>query len=448
MTERTKEERIVLAKMFSILLRTDGFSTSGKRRVKKEVKGKDGKRHLQTFWVSQKPPENPLGLKKETINRAIKQARQTGNAVQIGVSSKLVDNTPINKTFESLIYTYGEENRYKKRSIDFILEKEPVLTRMEAIGIKAYLSADYENINHILRGDLLIRGNSELVSHDRGVSIPVGRIESGTTLREGGVGSKWVALGKLAKQSIEKLPTLSPESLERSVAMSNQKYAPSIDDFNNDSEWSYSRNAATGEIEGSGTLRRVISTDDVKSFASRMEIGSIVSDAGFCSTYIPVAHHEDYMAYWRGKANVEMRIDWKKDGTTQGRYVDHLKSEANEMEVLFPPGTAFRVDKVEKRRDSPFHQQKRRLAELKKIEKEILEKHHPLEDAMEAEEKTNGTNTEKYKEMEREGRDLRHKLSAIEEEQWKLSQSLFKLKKRKDIKQSEDMQLVIHLSEV
>lgn len=53
------------------------------------------------------------------------------------------------------------------------------------------------------------------------------------------------------------------------------------------------------------------------------------------------------MKYFSRNASVLYRIKPKLDGTSQGRYVDDFKNSNKEGEVLYPPGTKFKVNRVE-----------------------------------------------------------------------------------------------------
>lgn len=90
-------------------------------------------------------------------------------------------------------------------------------------------------------------------------------------------------------------------------------------------------------------VNRWLKIDDPEAFAAKYKEGGEVTEDGMFGTSILSANK---MAPFSAGANVTYDIKPKLDGTGKGHYVDHLKRKAHEGEILYEPGTKFKVTKV------------------------------------------------------------------------------------------------------
>lgn len=319
---------------------------TGRRRYwvqKEEVKKKKVKRR-------QSDEKTFPGVTIHDIRKATEIFNRTGKPVTIGRSSSFaLDGLPLTELEEKRISKWEEVNGFDSEKVDSIKKIEPKISDGEARGLATYLGNGYIKMNSVLRGELKVDGNY-LYAESRNITVHGTSISSESDLKNENLDEidHYSLYCKGVIESLKKLPPLSPESLESNFAKAKQYDAPPVESLQGGEDWNYHRDPQTGTVVGQGRLRRIIAVDDIEGFVKRYKEGEEVRDSGFVSSYVPVEGHKSIMHSIRRDGNVEFFIDWKKDGTSSGKYVDQFKRGSVELEVLYPPNTAFLVEKIEK----------------------------------------------------------------------------------------------------
>jgi hypothetical protein len=136
-----------------------------------------------------------------------------------------------------------------------------------------------------------------------------------------------VARVKAASSGLRKLPPVTADALDSLVSKGHKSALP------------YSGGVLTHGLKLEGV--------DLDSFVEKHKLaaksGSPVEAGKFLSTAWNEGGHPGFMS----KANVEIAVTAKMDGSGSGRLVDQYKNHLFENEILFPPDTKFKVTKVE-----------------------------------------------------------------------------------------------------
>ena len=295
-----------------------------------------------------------FGIKLKDIEKATKISKETGTPVTIGRSSSFaLDGVPLTekegKRLAEWVKAHGWENEEDSAKANAIQKAEPSITKAEAKGLDFYLSGGFRKMNSVLRGDLKVDAEY-LYAECQGLVVHGNSVEKESDLKNENLHEIdiYSICSKGAIQALDKLPPLSPESLASSLSKAKRYDAPPVESLQSGEDWNYHRDPQTGAVVGQGRVRRIIGVDDIDGFVQRYQEGQEVRDSGFVSTYVPVDGHKGIVRSIRRDGNVEFLIDWKKDETSGGKYIDHFKKINIELEVLFPPNTAFLVEKIER----------------------------------------------------------------------------------------------------
>ena len=355
------------------------FSTQGKQRVKKQVKGKDGKTFMQTFWVKGVPDaeerkstttKKKKVISSEDIKRAAKdRLLHPDRFGEIIAARDFFDgDKPLSGRQKKMVRDMFDRN-YDEEKVKNIMALYPSVTEEEAIGLAVYVGNRYREVNTVLRGKI---GINNVRKKDGEYEELVSVVDTDTRYLVGGIWVKsnepqdlhpsdfdgsevdyYNCAAKLARDCLKKMDLLSPESLRRDLKSRHE--LSHLDPEFADS-WMVTR-GRNGEIRvlgdkrdpRIGKLRRYISIDEDK-IQKMFKEGSVFEEHGFMSTSIPLESHSTYLYPFSRKSNVEMLIDWKKDNSS-GKFVDHIKSRGSQLqaEVLFPPGVKFIVESLEKK---------------------------------------------------------------------------------------------------
>lgn len=149
-----------------------------------------------------------------------------------------------------------------------------------------------------------------------------------------------MATNQLAASALAKLPRASKANIakiiEDRIAEGKVKYKKSE------------------KYNGQDTFNRFMTlpVKGVEAFAEKYKEGEIIAEEVFLATTHLDEKAEGMKSFARN-ANVQYKIKPKLDGTGNGRYVDHFKTKMKEGELLFPPGTRFKVNKVFNGKDLP-----------------------------------------------------------------------------------------------
>lgn len=94
-------------------------------------------------------------------------------------------------------------------------------------------------------------------------------------------------------------------------------------------------------------LNRWLTIDPPDAFLAKYKaaVGKTIKEENFFGTSHLDGDRGD-MALFASGATIEYKIKPKLNGKGQGRYVDHFKDGMNEGEVLYPPGSSFKVKDV------------------------------------------------------------------------------------------------------
>lgn len=286
----------------------------------------------------------------------------------------IVDGSPLAQSELDAIDSVMDSQFKTDRAKAKIQRTSPEITTQEAKSLAFYMEGSYEEMNRVMREDIgMERRGGKLIVNGETLS---GSIE-GLPQSETG---KMIAMSKAATQALEKMPVFSPESL-RSSLMSDHKLnflgrsqEERVEKLLTSEDWQIER-SKDGKITvppGKGQLHRYIDVEEsvLEQFAEKNKPGAIIRDDGFTSTAVPLSGHNGLLSSFN-KGNVLYKIDWKKDGTTKGRYVDHVKKSLLEFEVLYMPRTEFKVRSVAFGDGAEFNLElyKERKSKLKKMEK-------------------------------------------------------------------------------
>jgi len=181
---------------------------------------------------------------------------------------------------------------YHESKIGFALTFKPDFTRAEAWALSMYLGPAYycQGINRAL------------------LNLPMASDEKG----------KFLLIAKAAQSALEKLPPLTSQSLEQ-LPQPDERLPPT----------SY--------------LKRFVHYPN--EILAHYQVGQIRQEPNFFSTtywQAPIGQLQQYA----DRANTVFHVhilafqSW-------GKYVDGIKRQAREGEILFPPGTSFRVTQRE-----------------------------------------------------------------------------------------------------
>jgi len=301
-------------------------------------------RQKKRFYPKPEKERSPVqDLSKKDIEKGLDQG-----TLPFDHRGYIADGSPLAQSELDAIDQLYDEKHHADRCKAKIQRTNPSITNQEAKSLAFYMEGDYKRINEVMRndigmskdGDYLVVGGNYIDSIDSLPSSPA-----------------WtsVAVAKSAVQALDKLPVFSPESLE-SALLSEHKlnsYGRSQEErvrrVMDSDDWQVSRDSS-GKIvapEGKGYLLRHIDVpeENLEEFAKINSPGSVFRDDGFSSTAVPLRDHGGLLASFNA-GSVVYKIDWKKDGTTKGRYVDHVKRALLEYEVLFPPRTEFKIKSV------------------------------------------------------------------------------------------------------
>ncbi len=131
--------------------------------------------------------------------------------------------------------------------------------------------------------------------------------------------AKIEATNQLAINGYRKIPAITPEVVSQLAQQKGEEFDPSA------------------------PLQRHLKFDDPAAFIQKYKdsIGKdVVEDIHFATT------HKQELDWVQNDSNVSFRVVPKWDGTGQGRYIDNFKNGMSEGEIMFIPGTKFRVKNV------------------------------------------------------------------------------------------------------
>lgn len=297
--------------------------------------------------------ENKFRLTAERVRKAPEGKRIMLTApIMDDPSLTLQDRRNIQKDMDSNDY---EGSNFQKK-VENIVDLSG-MSEVKAYGLASYLSSDYEEMNTTMRG-IFVKGSNSRVhieTHYGKKALGLELKEEQDQLRERDLLSSDFGLNvskcRAAIAALKALPELSPESIEEAFYQSEnlEDYAEA-GDIDNAPDWGVYRDS-DGQVKvdnpeenpSKGRLRRVMNMDEAS--LAQMTPGTVLADEGFTSSYVPIANHEAIMGGWRNRTQIEMQIDWKKEGSA-GKFVDQFKHEMVELEVLFPPRTRFEVEEV------------------------------------------------------------------------------------------------------
>jgi hypothetical protein len=128
------------------------------------------------------------------------------------------------------------------------------------------------------------------------------------------------AANELAIRGYQKLPSITPELV---AAKADAKYA---------------------DFDPAAPLQKHIQiSNDPAAFIKKYQDaigGEISEDTHFGTT------HKSSLPWVEAKSNITYQVTPKWDGTGRGKYIDDLKNNSNEGEIMFVPGTKFKVKGV------------------------------------------------------------------------------------------------------
>lgn len=230
-----------------------------------------------------------------------------------------------------------------KEKMEKVAADAPHISPEESYSLCQYIGIDYESMNVSVRGDVKIRytpkGNEVRITDPHGVNPTVsymskfspsaGNLSDIAKATEDDPRQSYFAQSKAAVIALRKLPPLSEGGVKKAYADSE------LHDRVRDVPEEFFSRPREEQL-----LRRGLGVpeESLPAFIASHRPGKIVKDKGFASASLAV------LPKWvERNSTVEYRIDWKRDGKTQGKFVDHYKRTNIEHEVLFPPMVKFLV---------------------------------------------------------------------------------------------------------
>lgn len=219
----------------------------------------------------------------------------------------------------------------------------------EAIGLRCYLegTSNYGNMNSALRSDMKV-----IALDGGGIRAVATRGEGsfnfdndGNLVLEKSEALVWMVRSRAATQALRKLPMPTDEALAASFRPDKgDAFDPRKSSHIR--EWEQMEGKRLARVLQKGARMNAddtmaIKDKDLKAFLESHQPGSVFTDRGFFSTYIPCKIGPT-LAQMERINNVRYEIEWDQSNTT-GRFVDHFKESTQENEILFPPSRQFEV---------------------------------------------------------------------------------------------------------
>lgn len=311
-------------------------------KLSREEKRAIAAKALKTEVLKIRSGEFPSNKKNRPLELSTKKTKKKTSETAIVAPQEAQDMNPYARKFrkqlegggklspdeEKAIIEYAKTRsvgdyfeRYWKPKAQKIAESGEGISFSEGGGLASYLSAQFPLMNGIIRGKIETK-DGKLISNLPHINgLPEKDADA------------LVAMNVAATSAMKKLPPVTEESIKQHFPYASHD----------------------------GSLKRYMRIEDpevLDTFRKERGVGSIVFDPAFSScTAFSNPHQTKQIELFSSDANIHIAIDYKKDGSSQGKIVDHFKTSAVEGEVLFPPSVNFRVkeNRVEERPMFPLN---------------------------------------------------------------------------------------------